>query len=71
VKEGGEEKGSARGSVHWGCYYAAALKQVFICTSMVLKLRKEVEEEWERKEGECLFKANPPVNKKLSEQGRR
>jgi hypothetical protein len=45
VKEGGEEKGSARGSVHWGCYYAAALKQVFICTSMVLKLRKEVEEE--------------------------
>ena len=24
VKEGGEEKGSARGSVHWGCYYATA-----------------------------------------------
>jgi len=22
VKEGGEQKGSARGSVHWGCYYA-------------------------------------------------
>jgi hypothetical protein len=25
VKEEGEEKGSARGSVHWGCYYATAL----------------------------------------------
>ena len=25
VKEGGEENGSARGSVHWGCYYATAL----------------------------------------------
>jgi hypothetical protein len=25
VKKEGEEKGSARGSVHWGCYYATAL----------------------------------------------
>ena len=25
VKEGREKKGSARGSVHWGCYYATAL----------------------------------------------
>jgi hypothetical protein len=25
VKEGGRKKGSARGSVHWGCYYATAL----------------------------------------------
>jgi hypothetical protein len=26
VKEGeGEEKGSLRGSVYWGCYYATAL----------------------------------------------
>jgi hypothetical protein len=25
VKEGGEKKGSARGSVHWGCDYAAAV----------------------------------------------
>jgi hypothetical protein len=25
VKEGEEEKGSARGRVHWGCYYATAL----------------------------------------------
>jgi hypothetical protein len=25
VKEGGEEKGSARGSVHWGCHYATSL----------------------------------------------
>ena len=24
MKEGGEEKGSARGSVHWGCYYDTA-----------------------------------------------
>jgi hypothetical protein len=25
VKKEGEQKGSARGSVHWGCYYATAL----------------------------------------------
>ena len=25
VIEGGEEKGIARGNVHWGCYYATAL----------------------------------------------
>ena len=25
VKEGGEEKGSARRSVHWGCHYATTL----------------------------------------------
>jgi hypothetical protein len=25
VKEGEGEKGSARGSVHWGCYYTTAL----------------------------------------------
>jgi hypothetical protein len=25
VKEGGQEKGRARGIVHWGCYYATAL----------------------------------------------
>ena len=25
MKKEGEEKGSARGSVHWGCYYATAL----------------------------------------------
>jgi hypothetical protein len=24
-KKEGEQKGSARGSVHWGCYYATAL----------------------------------------------
>jgi hypothetical protein len=24
-KKEGKEKGSARGSVHWGCYYATAL----------------------------------------------
>jgi hypothetical protein len=25
VKEGGGGEGSARGSVHWGCYYATSL----------------------------------------------
>ena len=26
MKEGGGGEGSARGSVHWGCYYATALE---------------------------------------------
>jgi hypothetical protein len=41
VKEG-EEKGSARGSVHWGCFYATALdievdpeRRCFGCREMV------------------------------------
>jgi len=27
-KKEGEQKGSARGSVHWGCYYATALDMI-------------------------------------------
>ncbi len=30
-QEEGEQKGSARGSVHWGCYYATALDIELCC----------------------------------------
>ncbi len=29
-KKEGDQKGSARGSVHWGCYYATALDIVLV-----------------------------------------
>ncbi len=36
MKKEGEEKGSARGSVHWGCYYATALDMRLIPNAAAL-----------------------------------
>ena len=51
-KKEGEQKGSGRGSVHWGCYYATALdievdpqRCVFITAGPITKLFAGEEEE--------------------------
>ncbi len=51
MKEG-EEKGSARGSVHWGCYYATALgDSVVYCSTY---------------QGECVFITTVRITKLLA-----
>jgi hypothetical protein len=40
-KKEGEQKGSVRGSVHWGCYYATLLFRVFITTPTLKDLQSE------------------------------
>ncbi len=42
-KKEGEQKGSARGSVHWGCYYATAL-DIEVCVGLLSRNERDSDE---------------------------